>query len=77
MEDKKRTRRTKEQIVADIDFKINYHKEQIAKLEEKKVKVLTDKPRKKSLSAKGILDFAKSNGMSLEDIAEKLGYKPE
>lgn len=77
MAETKRVRRTKEQLVADVDKKISYHKDQIAKLEEKKVQIMTVKPRKKSLSAKGILDFAKQNGMSLEDIADKLGYKPE
>lgn len=77
MEENKRTRRTKEQLIADIDKKIEYHKSQIVKLEEKKVQVLTPRSRKKSLSAKSILDYAKSNGMTLEDIASKLGYKIE
>jgi len=76
MEEKKRVRRTKEQLVADIDKKIAYHHEQIKRLEERKVQVLTPRVRKKSLSAKSILDYAKSNGMSLEDIAAKLGYNP-
>lgn len=73
MEDNKRTRRTREEIVSELDKKILYHREQIVKLEEKKHNVLNPKPRKKSLTAKSIFDFAKSEGMSLKDIADKLG----
>ncbi len=38
MPEGKRNRRTKEQIIADLDSKIKYHKNAIQKLEEKKEK---------------------------------------
>lgn len=77
MEDTKRTRRTREEIVADIDKKISYHKEKITALELKKENVLNPKPRKKTLTMKSILNFAKSEGMTLEQVAEKLGVDIE
>ena len=77
MENEKRTRRTKEEIVFEIEKKIQYHKECIVALEQKKERTLNPKTRKKSLTMKKILDFAKSEGMSIEDIAEKVGFKLE
>lgn len=77
MEDTKRTRRTREEIVSDIDKKISYHKEKIVSLELKKENVLNPKTRKKSLTVKRVLEIAKSEGMTPEDIAEKLGLNIE
>lgn len=77
MEENKRTRRTKEEIVAEIDAKITYHKERIISLEEKKERVLNPKTRKKSLTMKKVLDFAKAEGMTAEELADKLGIKIE
>ena len=77
MDEKKRTRRTKEEIVADIDKKIQHHKDCIVALEEKKVRVLSPKPRKKALSMKQILDYSKSQGMTLEDVAKLVGFNYE
>ena len=77
MEETKRTRRTKEEIVSDIEKKISYHKEKIAYLEAKKERVLNPTPRKKSLTFKKVLDYAKSEGLTVEDVAEKLGINIE
>ena len=77
MEDTKRTRRTREEIVSDIDKKISYHKEKIVALELKKENVLNPKTRKKSLTVKRVLEIAKSEGMTPEDIAERLGLNIE
>ena len=77
MEDKKRVRRSKEEIVQAIDKKIAYHKECISALEEKKEKTLNPKARKKALSPKKIIDLAKAEGMTIEDIAQKLNINIE
>lgn len=77
MKENKRTRRTKEEIVAEIDAKIAYHKERIISLEDKKERVLNPKTRKKSLTIKKVLDFAKAEGMTAEDLAKKLGLEIE
>lgn len=77
MEEKKRVRRTKEELVAEVEKKINYHKECIVALEEKKERILNPKTRKKTLTVKRILDYAKSEGMTLEQVAEKLGVNIE
>ena len=72
MDENKRTRRSKEELLSEIDKKIAYHKEQITKLEEKKERMINPPPRKKTISSKKIIDLAKANGFSLEEIAEKL-----
>lgn len=70
---KRNARRTKEEIVAEIDSKINHHKECIATLEAKKQAVLNPKPRKKVNTMKNVLDKAKANGMKPEEVAKLLG----
>jgi len=77
MEDNKRIRRSKEEIVAEIDAKIAYHKERISSLEEKKERTLNPKTRKKVLTIKKVIDFAKSEGMTPEELARKLGLEIE
>lgn len=77
MDEKKRVRRTTEEIVAEIDKKIQYHTDCIAALKAKKENALKPKTRKARLTTKKILDYAKSQGMTVEDIAKKLGYKEE
>ena len=74
MSETKRTRRTTEEIVAEFDKKIEYHKNCILQLETKKENALKPKTRANRLTLKKITEFAKSQGMSLEEIAEKLGY---
>lgn len=61
--------RSVEERVAALDEKINKKKAEIAVLEEKKRRLLHP------VSAKSIIDQAKQAGMSLEDIAEKLGVE--
>ncbi|OUN23559.1 hypothetical protein B5G34_00135 [Flavonifractor sp. An82] len=61
--------RSVEERVAALDEKINKKKAEIAILEEKKHRLLHP------VSAKSIIDQAKQAGMSLEDIAEKLGVE--
>lgn len=75
MEDKKRVRRTRDELVADIDGKIAYHKERITALEEKKARILAPKPRKQVLTFNKLIAYAKAEGMSLEELADKIGYK--
>lgn len=77
MEDNKRIRRSKEEIVAEIDAKIAYHKERISSLEEKKERTLNPKTRKKALTIKKVIDFVKAEGMSPEELARKLGLEIE
>lgn len=63
-----RTTRSLEERVAEIDQKINFHKEKIAMLEEKKKNLLTPK-----ISATQIIAAAKQKGMSIDDIIKRLG----
>jgi len=74
-EGKKRIRRSPEELAAEIDSKIAAHKEAIKKLEQRKAEVLAPKkPRMtKAQKVKLVIDKAKSSGMSVEEIAEKLG----
>lgn len=70
----KRLKRTKEELAAEVDKKIEAHREAIAKLEQRKKDLLTPKPRiSKQAAMKVILDKAKKAGMSPAEIAEKLG----
>ena len=72
MDENKKTRRSKEELLSEIDKKIVYHREQMTKLEEKKERMSNPPPRKKTISSKKIIDWAKANGFSIEEIAEKL-----
>lgn len=72
--EKKRIRRSADERVAEIDKKIAAHKETIKKLEQRKAEILNPKPRlSKAQKMKIVIDKAKSSGMSVEEIAEKLG----
>ena len=77
MDEKKRTRRSKEELIADVDKKLAYYKERIAILEEKKERLLNPPVRKKSLTSKKIIDAAKANGLTIEEIASKLNIDIE
>lgn len=61
--------RSVEERVAAIEEKIAKKKAEIAVLEEKKNRLLHP------VSAKSIINQAKQAGMSLEDIAKKLGVE--
>ena len=65
-------RRTKDEIVASIDSKIAYHQDCIKKLEEKKSKILTPKT-----DARQIAKLIKASGLTVDEVAEKLGVKIE
>ena len=77
MDENKRTRRSKEELLSEIDKKIASYKERITKLEEKKQRMINPPPRKKIVSSKKIIDLAKANGLSLQEIAEKLNIDIE
>ena len=74
-ETKKRVRRSAEEIAAEIDDKIAAHKDAIKKLEQRKAEVLAPtQPRMtRAQKMKLVLDKAKEAGMSVDEIAEKLG----
>ena len=77
MDENKRTRRSKEELIAEVDKKVSYYKERISKLEEKKERLLNPPVRKKTLTSKKIIDAAKANGLSIEEIAAKLNVDIE
>ena len=79
--EKKRVIRSKDERKAEIDKKIQYHKDCIKALEEKKANL--DKPTTRGNRAKGIKrmiseakladeETAKALGMSLDELQEKL-----
>lgn len=78
-ETKKRVRRSVEERAADLDKKIQAHKDAIKLLEEKKAELFRPKKRRRSDAeiAKEILAKAKKAGLSSRDIAEKLGVEME
>lgn len=77
-ESKKRVRRSANERAAEIDAKIQKHKDAIKLLEEKKAELF--RPRKRRTEAeitKEILTKAKKAGLSSKEIAEKLGLELE
>lgn len=77
-DEKRRVRRSVEERAADLDAKIQKHKEAIKLLEEKKAELF--RPRKRRTDAeitKEILTKAKKAGLSSREIAEKLGVDLE
>ena len=68
-----RKHRSKEEIIADLDSKIEYHKKCIEALEAKKHATLNPTPRKKRMSQKALVEAIKASGISMEEIAKKLG----
>ena len=71
---KPRKRRTPDEIVAEIDRKIKSHHDAIKNLEAKKESVLAQKKRAATADQmKAIINAANNAGMSMEEIAEKLG----
>jgi len=73
MADTKRKRRTKQEIIASIDEKIQYHKEHIATLEEKKERLLNPPVKEKSMAQ--VIKEIKEKGFTKEQIAEKFGVE--
>lgn len=75
---KKRTRRSPEELVAEIDNKIAAHEEAVKKLKKRKADILNPKPRlSKAQKMKRVIDKAKESGMTIDEIAEKLGVSLE
>lgn len=68
--------RSKEERIAEIDKKIEGHKQNIAALEKKKDAILNPKTRARKLtSVTSIVKKAKESGMSSDEIAAKLGIE--
>ena len=65
-------RRPKEEIIAEFEKKISYHKRKIEELELKIEKSKNPPPRKSSNMANKIFAIARENGMTIEEIAAKL-----
>ncbi len=75
MEATERVYRTKEERIAELEAKIEYHKKAIVSLEAKKETVLTPKTRKGRISVSSVVKIAKEKGRSPEEILEKLGLE--
>ena len=60
--------RTKEERIAELDKKIQYHKDKIAVLEEKKNALITPK-----MTPNQIIKAAHDKGWTTEQIIKKLG----
>lgn len=68
-------RRTKEQIVAELDGKIAFHQDCIDKLNERKAAVLNPKPR---VTMKQIAEAMKDKGLSSDDLLKMISKaKPQ
>ena len=72
-----RTIRPKEERIAEIDKKIESHKETIKVLEAKKQAILNPRKRKARPTAKSVVDMAIKAGMKPAEIMEKLGLMEE
>lgn len=60
--------------IQEVDAKIQYHQDIIDKLKAKKELLLNPPKRaRKKTSVSSVLKLAKDNGMTVEEIAEKLG----
>ena len=74
----KRTIRPKEERIAIIVQSIEFHKKAIEKLEQKKKNILNPKSRTSTKTQmKTLLNKIQESGMTIEEIAEKLGVKTE
>lgn len=68
-EKRKLVRRPAEERIAEIDAKINAHKESIQKLEQKKAAILNPKPRtSKAAKTKMLITKAREAGLTDEEI---------
>lgn len=68
-EKRKLVRRPAEERIAEIDTKINAHKESIKKLEQKKAAILNPKPRtSKAAKTKMLITKAREAGLTDEEI---------
>ena len=70
--------RSKDERIAEIDSKIAYHKQCIQVLEQKKDGILNPKTRtRKVKSVNRVIAMAKESGLTVEEIAKKLGITLE
>lgn len=70
---KERVVRSKEERLQEIEAKIKKHEADIEQLKLKKERILNPSPRKGRTGMKTIIDKAKEQGLTPEQIAEKLG----
>ena len=70
MGESKRTSRSKEERIADIDKSIKYHMDCISKLESKRIAINSSKTRR----PKGIKRIISESGLTEDAIATALGF---
>lgn len=69
---KKRQRKSKEELLKEIESKIEHHEKCLANLKKKKEDILNPKARK-AAQAKLLLEKVEEKGLDLEEVAKKLG----
>lgn len=72
MDEQKYKRRTKDEIIADIDLKIANYEKRITSLKAKKDELLNPKTNNKA-QLKAVLEKASESGITAEQMAKKLG----
>lgn len=69
--------RSKEERLAEVEKKIASHKRAIEALEKRKNTILNPKRRTRKASFNSVIAKAKESGISVEELAEKLGITIE
>jgi len=72
-EHQRRIRRSNEELIAEVEKQIAVKKQQLEKLEAKKARLLAGKSKSRSLGRTGLIKKAIEQGMSVEEIRDKLG----
>ena len=70
-------RKDKVEVISEIERKIVYHKDRIAKLEMKKEEIQNPTTNEQRAYVNNVISQAKANGLTVEQIAEKLGINTE
>lgn len=68
----KKSRKTKDDVLKEIDAKIEYHERCIVNLKQKKEDILNPKVSK-TAQAKLLLEKVEEQGLDLAEVAKKLG----
>ena len=68
----KKVKKSKEDMLKEIDDKIEYHERCIVNLKQKKDDILNPKVSK-AAQAKLLLEKVEEKGLDLEEVAKKLG----
>lgn len=68
----KKAKKSKEDMLKEIDDKIEYHERCIVNLKQKKEDILNPKVSK-TAQAKLLLEKVEEKGLDLEEVAKKLG----